>query len=153
MGVNSLPKTCYPTASRLRFEPRPFCAWVQHANHSATEPPPLVVVVRIILILDSHCPPDPTKLSRRRLTVWSGQLHWTCSDYEFSVGDNREWVVKNQWRIPGGGRRSPPRKKAIKYFWTWVKINPATKNFLSNSVRVVRVLCQIASFEDILTPK
>ena len=30
---------CYPTASRLRFEPRPFCAWVQHANHSATEPP------------------------------------------------------------------------------------------------------------------
>jgi len=30
---------CYPTASRLRFEPRPFHAWVQHANHSATEPP------------------------------------------------------------------------------------------------------------------
>jgi len=29
----------YPTASQLRFEPRPFCAWVQHANHSATEPP------------------------------------------------------------------------------------------------------------------
>ena len=25
---------CYPTASRLRF-----CARVQHANHSATEPP------------------------------------------------------------------------------------------------------------------
>jgi len=35
MGVNSLPKT----ASRLQFEPRPYCAWVQHANHSATEPP------------------------------------------------------------------------------------------------------------------
>ena len=31
--------SCYPTASRLRFEPGPFCAWVQHANHSATEPP------------------------------------------------------------------------------------------------------------------
>ena len=28
-----------PTASRLRFKPRPFCAWVQHANQSATEPP------------------------------------------------------------------------------------------------------------------
>ena len=28
----------FPTASRLRFEPRPFCAWVQHANQSATEP-------------------------------------------------------------------------------------------------------------------
>jgi len=38
--VNSLPKTdCYRTASRLRFEPEPFCAWDQHANHSATEPP------------------------------------------------------------------------------------------------------------------
>jgi len=35
MGVNSLPKT----VTRLRFEPRPFCARVQHANHSATEPP------------------------------------------------------------------------------------------------------------------
>jgi len=34
MGVNSLPKT----ASRLRFEPGPFCAWVQRANHSATKP-------------------------------------------------------------------------------------------------------------------
>jgi len=28
---------CYPTASRLRFEPGPFCTRVQHANHSATE--------------------------------------------------------------------------------------------------------------------
>jgi len=26
MGVNSLPKTVTPTASRLRFEPGPFCA-------------------------------------------------------------------------------------------------------------------------------
>ena len=34
MNVNSLPKT----ASRLRFEPGPFCAWVQRANHSATKP-------------------------------------------------------------------------------------------------------------------
>ena len=39
MGVNSSSKT-YQTASRLRFEPRPFRAWVQQANHSATEPPP-----------------------------------------------------------------------------------------------------------------
>ena len=34
MGVNSL-----STALRLRFEPGPYCAWVLHANHSATEPP------------------------------------------------------------------------------------------------------------------
>ena len=38
MGVNILPKT-YPTASRLRFKPRPYWAWVQHTNHSVTEPP------------------------------------------------------------------------------------------------------------------
>jgi len=30
---------CYLTASWLRFEPGPFCAWVQHAKHLATEPP------------------------------------------------------------------------------------------------------------------
>ena len=34
-----------PTASRLQFEPRPFCAWVQHANHSATEPPGKRIIV------------------------------------------------------------------------------------------------------------
>jgi len=38
MDVNNLPKT-YPTPSRLRFEPRPYSTWVQHGNHSATEPP------------------------------------------------------------------------------------------------------------------
>ena len=40
-GCEQFAQSCYPTASLLRFEPRPFCAWVQHqhANHSATEPP------------------------------------------------------------------------------------------------------------------
>ena len=37
-GFEQFAYDCYPTASRLRFEPGPFCAWVQHANHSATEP-------------------------------------------------------------------------------------------------------------------
>ena len=35
-GCEQFAYGCYPTASRLRFEPRPFGAWVQHANHSAT---------------------------------------------------------------------------------------------------------------------
>jgi len=43
MGVNSLPKTATQTVSRLRFEPVLFRAWVWHANHSSTEPPPVVV--------------------------------------------------------------------------------------------------------------
>ena len=38
-SLPTLPKT----ASRLRFEP--FCAWVQHANHSATEPPINILVI------------------------------------------------------------------------------------------------------------
>jgi len=38
-GCEQFAWDCYPTASRLRFEPTRFCAWVQHANHSATEPP------------------------------------------------------------------------------------------------------------------
>ena len=37
-GCEQFAQDCYPTALWLRFEPRPFCAWVQHANHSATEP-------------------------------------------------------------------------------------------------------------------
>ena len=38
-GCEQFAQDCYTTASRLQFEPGPFCAWVQHANHSATEPP------------------------------------------------------------------------------------------------------------------
>ena len=38
-GCEQFAYDCYPKASRLRFKPRPFCTWVQHANHSATEPP------------------------------------------------------------------------------------------------------------------
>jgi len=40
-GCEQFAQDCHPTASRLRFEPGPVCAWVQHANHSATEPPGL----------------------------------------------------------------------------------------------------------------
>ena len=34
--------TVWLRLSRLQFEPGPFCVWVQHANHSATEPPTYV---------------------------------------------------------------------------------------------------------------
>jgi len=37
-GCEQFAYDCYPTASRLRFEPGPIWAWVQHANHSTTEP-------------------------------------------------------------------------------------------------------------------
>ena len=47
-GCEQFAKDCYPTASRLRFEPGPFCAWVQHANHSATESPEMKGLPRIV---------------------------------------------------------------------------------------------------------
>ena len=39
MGVNSLPKTVTRQRRGCDLHPGPFCAWVQHANPSATEPP------------------------------------------------------------------------------------------------------------------
>ena len=50
-GCDQFALDCYPTASRLQFEPRPFCARVQHANHSATEPPPLKTFSHILLMI------------------------------------------------------------------------------------------------------
>jgi len=38
MGVNSLPKTVTRQRRDCDLNPAPFCAWVQHANQSATEP-------------------------------------------------------------------------------------------------------------------
>jgi len=38
-GVNSLPKTVTRQHHGCDLNPGPFCAWVQHTNHSATEPP------------------------------------------------------------------------------------------------------------------
>jgi len=52
-------KDCYPTASRLRFDPMPFCASVQHANHSATEAPHRSIILNIsafsIRVLMCYC--------------------------------------------------------------------------------------------------
>ena len=39
IGVNSLPKTVTRQRRDCDLNPWPFCAWVQHSNHSATEPP------------------------------------------------------------------------------------------------------------------
>jgi len=47
-GCKQFAYECYPTASRLQFEPRPFCAWFQHANHSATKLPYKINILAII---------------------------------------------------------------------------------------------------------
>jgi len=38
MGVNSLPKTVTGQRRGCDLNPGPFCARIQHANHSETEP-------------------------------------------------------------------------------------------------------------------
>ena len=49
MGVNSLPKTVTRQRRDCDLNPDPSVpAWVQHANHSATEPP-TTIVVRVML--------------------------------------------------------------------------------------------------------
>jgi len=51
-GCEQFAWDCYPTASRLRFEPGPFYAWVQHANHSAIEPLDIISIIRPAHLLD-----------------------------------------------------------------------------------------------------
>ena len=53
--------------SRLRFEPGPFCAWVQHANHSATEPPSdqyEVYKVDAVVAVVSYTETDPVVIAQ-----------------------------------------------------------------------------------------
>ena len=52
-GCGQFAQDCYPIASRLRFESRSFCAWVQYANHSDT-------------ISVSRSKVAPTSIKRRR---------------------------------------------------------------------------------------
>ena len=69
---------CYPTASQLRFEPGPFCTWVQHANHSATEPPMQQYTIIINPMAFYRCGPLDIKLTFKwpscAVGCWSGYL-------------------------------------------------------------------------------
>ena len=61
-GCEQFAEDCYPTASRLQFEPGPFCAWVQNANHSPTESP-----CRQEILVDSCVPAiDPAGASAQQ---------------------------------------------------------------------------------------
>jgi len=63
-----------PTASRLRFEPRPFCAWVQHANHDSFITPSSLASFKSGLVLPfwyRHYPVCPGKEA----------VKWVCVFY------------------------------------------------------------------------
>ena len=64
-GCEQFAEDCYPTptASRLQFEPRPFCAWVQHYNYSATEPPSHLLSFNSTALPCIHRFPIPTPIS------------------------------------------------------------------------------------------
>jgi len=59
MGVNSLPKLL-PDSVVTAIWTRAFCAWVQHSNHSATEPPERMRARNSVVacIASRHCRPS-----------------------------------------------------------------------------------------------
>ena len=63
-GCEQFAQDRYPTAPRLRLEPRHYCARVQHAKHSTTKPPPMVNI--------PHC--NVPKKQRHGLRQWLGLL-------------------------------------------------------------------------------
>ena len=70
-------------------------------------------------------------------------LHISTSLYRNSstFPNGRLYSVAHPWGAMWA--IAPPlRKKARKYFWTWVETNPAIEN--SNSVPAVRLLCRTA---------
>ena len=84
MGVNSLRKT---VTQQLRFKPRPYCTWVQHVNHSATERPS----VRLSFVRQ-HCYAEHKKWPTLITFPWS----LTVCVCVFFVGHTCEWY-KNSW--------------------------------------------------------
>jgi len=85
-GCEQFAWDCYPTASRLRFEPGPFCTRVQHANHSATK---LLGKVKV-------------KFSHTRYQALGPEL---ISVYRQSA---RRWREVNHAIDPAVGLRLPP---------------------------------------------
>ena len=96
---------CYPTASQLRFEPRPFCAWAQHANHSATEPPTLILTWTLILTL--------------ALIPTCGRLYLSC------ICDNIRWQVVTLERLETQGLHTPNNALWIWMLGSWQSGNTA----------------------------
>ena len=67
---------------------RAFYAWVQHANHSATEPPVRGVVDR--------------KLARRTSVTWCFRLRfivWTCPHMSWPITDDDARRERFYWRL------------------------------------------------------
>ena len=82
--MSSLPKT-YPAESRLRFEPRPFCA-----NHSATEPPDATAVGTHKGSRDC-CRPMAMTAQRRRYPT----ACYMESDARVKLTDENKWENGN----------------------------------------------------------
>ena len=87
-GCEQFAQDCYPTALRLRFEPRPFCAWVQHANHSATKPPYfyaniILITTKLYLPLTFRSPTETVARTRRRIEL--NNFFWQSSLLEIKT--------------------------------------------------------------------
>jgi len=82
---------------RLRFKPGPFCAWVQHANHSATEPPVLPWRCYMAICLCGWGCGKSVGVRSKRLDGSSWRLAWRllsiyptlcCKEFQFAYLQN-----------------------------------------------------------------
>ena len=85
-GCEQFAYDCYPTASWLRSEPRPFCAWVQHANHSATVDRSRQNLQKLVA--------TATSIERPTIYIYKFNNHISTSDVEIFGLTLRE-IVKN----------------------------------------------------------
>ena len=89
MGVNSLPKSVIQQRCDCDLNPRPFCAWVQHANHSTTEPPPERATVTPCLFEKcndlAHRIINTRNIVLQPVTYWNAHRPWAVCHQQKSV--------------------------------------------------------------------
>ena len=104
MGVNSLPKAVTQQCRGCNFNPGPFCAWVEHTNHSATEPPFIRMYNQAIVQTSdiTSLMLLPGELSMRTINKWP------CGYHCLALGENMTSVTKPETHIVHSVRISTP---------------------------------------------
>ena len=103
-GCEQFAWECYQTSSQLRFEPRPFWAWVQHANHStrlSSHPSSKHPARHRILLLVGFCP-WWVALSKRPTCVacfcrlWRRYPHQKYTTYCLEIHSWARYIVQTK---------------------------------------------------------
>ena len=126
IGCEQFAQDCYLTTSRQRFEPGYFSTWVQHANHSATEPPYLQILSHVFTVSpDTELKPTDFASITCRMWIRERILDGAFSHIQRPLHNPpREKVKVAHTRLPSVRFRSWSRFMAVSLQVTWV-INPA----------------------------